>query len=100
MSLLPIKETEDGVSFAVKVLPRSSRCEIAGIQDGALRIRITAPPVEGLANEECIKFISKRLGIGKTNIRIVSGRQARNKVLFISGIKRKDIEDFIRESGK
>ncbi len=99
MSLLPIKETEDGVTFGIKVLPRSSRCEIAGIQEGVLRIKITAPPVEGLANEECIKFLSKKFGIGKSRIRIVAGLQAKKKVLFISGLTKRDIESVIQEPG-
>ena len=71
--MLSIKETEDGITFAVKVLPRSSRCEIAGIQEDALKLKITAPPVEGLANEECIRFLAKLLHVGKSNIRIIGG---------------------------
>ena len=94
--MFPIKESEDGITFNIKVLPRSSRCEIAGIQEGSLRIKITAPPVEGLANEECVKFLSKKLGIAKSRIKIVAGLQAKNKVLFISGLNRKDLEAFIR----
>jgi uncharacterized protein len=95
--MFPIKESKDGITFNIKVVPRSSRCEFAGIQEGVLRIKITAPPVEGLANEECIRFLSKKLGIAKSRIKIVAGLQAKKKVLFISGLNGKDLEALIHE---
>ena len=64
--MLRIRETENGVVLDIRVLPRSSRCELAGIQDGALKMKITAPPVEGRANEECIRFLSDLLKVRKS----------------------------------
>lgn len=87
-----IKETTDGVVFNIKVLPRSSRCEIAGIQDDALKIKITAPPVDGKANNECIRFLSDRLGIKKSRITIISGQTSKNKRIAISGVTKRDME--------
>jgi hypothetical protein len=89
--MFSIKESEDGISFSIKVLPRSSRCEIAGIQDDTLKIKITAPPVEGLANEECIRFLSKQLSISKSRIRIVSGHQSRKKIVHVSGLTKEEL---------
>ncbi|MBN2255818.1 MAG: YggU family protein [Deltaproteobacteria bacterium] len=90
-----VKETTDGVVFKVRVLPRSSRCEIAGIQDDALKLKITAPPVEGQANEECIRFLSRALGVKRNRISITAGGKSKNKSIAITGLTRKDIESII-----
>ncbi len=87
-----IRETTEGITFALRVLPRSSRCELAGIQGDAVKLKITAPPVEGLANEECIRFLSKTLQVPKTSIRIVGGERSRNKTIHIAGLTRGELE--------
>jgi uncharacterized protein (TIGR00251 family) len=96
--MLPVKETGDGITFAIRVLPRSSRCEIAGVQDNALKLKITAPPVEGAANEECIKFLSKRLDVAKSRISIVTGGHSRLKTVHVAGLTRKDFDSRIPEA--
>lgn len=93
--MLRIRETENGVVLEVRVLPRSSRCELAGIQDGALKVKITAPPVEGKANEECIRFLSGLLKVRKSDIEIIGGGKSRNKTLCIAGIRAKDVERLV-----
>lgn len=75
----------DGIKISVKVQPNASKCEIAGVIDNALKIKLDVPPVEGKANEKCIKFLSKLLGVPKTSISIVSGEKSRTKVLLIKG---------------
>ena len=95
--MLKLKETEKGVTFEIRVMPRSSRCAIYGIQDGALKIRITAPPLEGRANEECIRFLSDLLKIRKSSVEIISGGKSRKKTVFIVGFKKKDIEALLPE---
>jgi len=90
--MIPVGETENGVVFNIRVIPRASRCELAGVQGDALKIRITAPPVEGAANKECIKFLSDMLGVKKSQIKIIAGHKSKNKKVSISGIKRRDIE--------
>lgn len=95
--MLRIRETDKGVSLEIRVLPRSSRCEIAGVQDGVLKIKITAPPVEGRANEECIRFISALLKIRKSAVSIIAGEKSRNKTVLISGFKAKDIDLLLEE---
>lgn len=82
---LKITKQPDGVKFGVKVVPNSSKCEISGIIDESLKIKLDVPPVEGKANEKCIKFLSKLLDVPKTSISIVSGETSKNKILFIKG---------------
>lgn len=89
--MIPVKETHDGVLFHIRVLPRSSRCELAGIQNDALKLKITAPPVEGQANEECIRFLADKLGVRKAQIQITEGRKSKNKTIVVAGITVKDV---------
>jgi len=89
--MLFLKQTETGVLFKIMVLPRSSRNEIAGVQDGILRLKITAPPIEGRANEECLRFLSEALGIKKARITIVGGHKARRKTVSIEGLNGTDL---------
>ena len=84
--MLKYNETEKGITFSIRVQPRASRSEIAGEIHGVLKLRLAAPPVDGEANEECIRFLSKLLGIGKGQIEIVSGLTSRNKVIRIARI--------------
>jgi uncharacterized protein (TIGR00251 family) len=90
--MLPVRETEKGLVIQVRVLPRSSRCEVVGIQDGALKIKITSPPLEGKANDECVRFLADQLRIKKSQIEIVSGHRARKKTVAISDLKKADLE--------
>ena len=84
-NVLKITELENGIKLSVKVVPNSSKCQISGIMDDSLKIKLDVPPVEGKANEKCIKFLAKILGISKTSITIVSGETNKNKILFIKG---------------
>ncbi|HEX6314729.1 MAG TPA: DUF167 domain-containing protein [Gemmatimonadaceae bacterium] len=69
------------IRFQVRLQPRASRTEIAGVQDGVLRIRVQAPPVDGAANEALITFLADELGVSRRLLRIVSGSGSRNKVI-------------------
>jgi uncharacterized protein (TIGR00251 family) len=93
--MVDIKETEHGVIFHIHVVPRSAKCEVAGIQGDALKLRITAPPVEGQANTECIRFLSDILGVRKKQVTILSGHKSKKKTVAIEGVRRKDIESLI-----
>lgn len=93
--MIPIKETTDGVVFSIQVLPRSSKCEITGCQGESLKIKITAPPVEGRANEGCIRFLAAVLRIKKNRINIVAGLKSRKKTVAIKGLNKKDVEVII-----
>ena len=93
--MVNIKETEDGVILQVHVVPRSAKSEIAGVQGDALKVKIAAPPVEGQANAECIRFLSDILGIKKKQVKILSGHRSKKKTVAIEGIRRKDFEALI-----
>jgi uncharacterized protein len=80
-----VRPCAEGVVLQVIVQPRASRSEPAGIQQGALKLRLTAPPVEGAANEECLRLLAKLLDVPASRLRLVSGHKSRRKTVFISG---------------
>ncbi len=93
--MIDLKETADGVTFAVRVLPRSSRNEIVGESEGVLKIKLTAPPVEGAANKALIEFLSGKLKVAKSKISIVTGQSNRSKVVAIEGITKADLLNLV-----
>lgn len=90
--MIPVTESDQGIVFQVRVVPRSSRSEIAGIRDDALKIRLKAPPVEGRANDECIRFFAALLGVKRDRVRILSGLKSKTKTIAVSGLRKKDLE--------
>lgn len=73
-----------GCAFAVRVVPGASRDQVAGVADGALRVRVSAPPVEGAANDRLVRFLAKDLlGVPRSAVRIESGERGRSKVIFV-----------------
>jgi len=82
----PIEQTAEGVRLRVKAVPRASRSEVAGIHGDVVRIRLAAPPVDGAANEELIRFLADILSVPRTAIRLVSGQTSRSKVITIVGV--------------
>lgn len=86
MSELSIQEDDNSVTFEVRVAPRASRNAIIGVHEGALKVALTAPPVEGAANDALRKLIAKTLGVPKSNITIIRGERARTKLLRIRGV--------------
>jgi uncharacterized protein (TIGR00251 family) len=93
--MIPIRETETGVVFRIRVVPRASRCEPAGFQDDALKIRITVPPVEGKANEACIALLAELLGVKKAQVTIIAGQTSRMKTVAVEGMRVKEIAALI-----
>lgn len=83
---------EEGVYLKLRVQPRASRNGLDGVLEGALKIRLTAPPVEGEANRAVAAFLSKLLGISKNSITIAAGLRSKNKKVCIRGLAIKDIE--------
>jgi uncharacterized protein (TIGR00251 family) len=75
----------DTVRLQVRVQPRASRNEIVGLHDGALKVRLTAPPVDGAANEMLVAFLAEILGVPARNVAIVSGGSSRTKTIEIRG---------------
>ncbi|MEP6573537.1 MAG: DUF167 domain-containing protein [Gemmatimonadota bacterium] len=79
----PLSASGKGVKLRVLVQPRASITELAGLHGDALKIRLAAPPVDGEANEELIRFLAKTLGVRRADVSIVSGSSSRRKVIEI-----------------
>jgi len=78
-------EKDGAVTFDVRVVPRASRSEIIGEHDGALKVRIASPPVDGAANAELIRMLAKAFGTAKSDIDIISGSTSKTKRVSIRG---------------
>jgi len=83
---LDLRDTDGGITLRVRVQPRASRAGLAGEREGALVVRLTAPPVEGAANEALSRFLGRMLGVAPSAVRVLSGGTGRNKVVSVSGL--------------
>jgi uncharacterized protein len=92
---LPVKESKNCCTFDIQVIPRASRAGITGMQDEALKIKVTALPVEGAANEACIKLLAKELGLKKSQMEIFAGIKSRKKTVAVKDITRDQLEKAI-----
>ena len=84
--MFAVRETGEGVSFAVRVHPRAKKNAITGELGEVLKVSLTTPPVEGRANEACVEFFAKLLKLPRSSITIASGLSSRNKVIRVAGI--------------
>lgn len=91
-----LRETKNGVTFDIHVNPHASRAEIAGIAEGMLKVKVTAPPVEGAANEACILLLSKKLGLKKSQLDIAAGSKGRKKTILVRDIGKDQLEQKIQ----
>jgi len=80
----------------VRVVPRSSRNQIIGVEDGIFKIKLTAPPVDGKANKALIEFLAKKLGLAKGSVEIVSGERSRQKSIRIHGLPQKEVDTLLQ----
>jgi len=85
-----------GVTLNVIVQPRASRSAIVGEHEGAIKIRLAAPPVDGAANAELIALLARRLGLRKGDIEILSGERSRRKVVLVIGLGEHDATQRLR----
>ena len=94
---LRITTTRDGVRVPVRVQPRSSRSDIAGVHGGALKVRLTAPPVDGAANEALVDLLAATIGIPRRDVKIVSGLTSRSKIVELSGVTEARVRHLVTE---
>jgi len=88
---------ERGAALTIRVTPRARKTQFGGVlEDGTLRIRVAAPPVEGKANQALIKFLAKVLGVRKSRIEIVAGERGLDKILSVVGMTAEEVEEKIR----
>jgi uncharacterized protein (TIGR00251 family) len=94
--VLPISSTATGVLLRLRVQPRASREELAGVAGDAIRIRLTAPPVDGTANEALVRFLAVLLQVPRSAVELVSGRTGRTKLVAVTGVS---VEETVRRLG-
>jgi uncharacterized protein (TIGR00251 family) len=88
-----VRDIATGASFAVKVHPRARKDAITGEIGDAVKVSLTAPPVEGRANDACIEFFAKLLKVPRSSVTIASGQTSRKKVIVVAGLS----SDVVRE---
>jgi uncharacterized protein (TIGR00251 family) len=91
-SMLTIHTSPKGVAFAIKVHPRAKKNAITGEVGDALKVALTAPPVDGKANEACIEFFAKLLKVPRSSVTIASGQSSRNKVILVAGMSARQVQ--------
>jgi uncharacterized protein len=84
--MLKYTERDGTITFQVRVVPRASKSSIVGTHDGILRIRVSAPPVNGSANEESLRIISKALDVSVSRVEIIRGQTSKIKTIKVSGV--------------
>ena len=94
--LPPISPTATGVRLRLRIQPRASREEIAGVAGEAIRIRLTAPPVDGAANKALVRFLAALLQVPRSAVELESGRSGRTKLVTVTGVS---VEETARRLG-
>ena len=89
--MIAIQTVSAGVTFAVKVHPRAKKNAITGEVGDALKLSLTAPPVDGKANDACIEFFARLLRVPRSSVTIASGLSSRNKVIRIAGLSEEEV---------
>jgi len=91
--VIPIKESPAGATFAVKVHPRAKRNAVSGEVGDALKVSLTAPPVEGKANAACVEFLAEVLSVPKSSVSIAAGAGSRQKVIRVAGLSADQVRE-------
>jgi uncharacterized protein (TIGR00251 family) len=94
-----IRTTATGVDVDVRVIPRAKKTRIDGERDGALLVRLAAPPVEGAANDALIRYFSDICRVSRHAVRIISGERGRRKRLAVDGVTADSMRELLRDSG-
>jgi uncharacterized protein (TIGR00251 family) len=94
------KRTAGPVTLSVRIQPRASKNEIITMENGGIKIRLTAPPVDNAANEALVKFLSQLLSVARSSIEIVSGHTSRDKIVRVSGMNEADARRLLYEGVK
>jgi uncharacterized protein (TIGR00251 family) len=89
--MIQVHDTEAGATFAVKVHPRAKKNAITGEVGDAMKLALTAPPVDGKANDACIEFFAKLLKVSRSSVTIAAGQTSRNKVIRVAGISAEEV---------
>ncbi len=87
-----LSDIKEGVRLQIRIVPRASRNQVDGVQGASLKIRLTAPPVEGAANKALMAFLAKKLGVPKRTIYLVRGEHRRTKQIVVEGISAAEVQ--------
>ena len=87
-----VRDTPAGATFQVRVQPRARKNAIVGEIEDALKLALTAPPVDGRANEACIAFFAELLNVPRSSVTIAAGQSSRNKVLRVAGVSATQVQ--------
>lgn len=93
--MIEIVEKPGSIEFAVRVVPRASRTEVVGEMDGAVKVRVSSPPVDGAANTEIVKLFAKLLGVSRSAVEMVSGQTSKTKRIRINGVEAAQFQDAV-----
>jgi uncharacterized protein (TIGR00251 family) len=94
------KGPEASATLSIRIQPRASKNELVLMENGGLKIRLTAPPVDGAANEALVKFLAAVFSVAKSGIEIVSGHTSREKIVRVSGMSEADAKRVLNSRGK
>jgi uncharacterized protein len=89
--MITIHETGVDATFAIKIHPRAKKNAITGEVEDALKLSLTAPPVDGKANAACIEFIANLLKVPRSSVTIASGQNSRRKVIRVVGLSAEEL---------
>ena len=89
--MIEVRDVAGGATLRVRVSLRAPRDEMAGERNGALVVRLTAPPVEGQANAALVRFLARHLGVAPSVVSVAQGAKTRDKVLLVAGARAQDL---------
>ena len=93
-------EAQEAVTLGIRIQPRASKNGMARMADGTLKIRLTAPPVNGAANDALVRYLADSFGVPRSAVEILSGHTARQKVVRITGIDHRDVQRVLNTAGE
>jgi uncharacterized protein (TIGR00251 family) len=86
-----VRDTDKGAQFALRVQPRASRTAVTGLMGDAVKLAITAPPVDGKANQAVVEYLAELFRVPKSSVVIVSGETGRNKLIAVRGVSAEQV---------
>ena len=94
--MIQVHDTPAGATFHVKVHPRARKNAVTGVLGNALKLALSAPPLEGRANEACIAFIAELLNVPRSSVTIAAGESSRQKLIRVAGVRAAQVEEKLR----
>jgi hypothetical protein len=89
--MVSVHDSAEGVTLSVRIHPRAKKNAITGILGGALKVSLTAPPIDGKANDACIEFFARLLKVPRSSVTIASGQTSRGKLIRVSGLPAEEV---------